>query len=341
MGRAFTIPLLALLIWSPGRGHTAGFRLVLDLGSPPEAGGNGFGSSVAGLENRIVAATDADCGGAFVYDAATGVLVRSLGGLPCEGGSFGEVVAAGAGRIAVAARFTQRVYVFDADGRPERVLSAPDLAPDDYGFGTSLAIAERLVIVGGARTGVYVFDATTGDIRERISPPTAGPEGFGAAVAFSAGHVIVGDPQETTVYGDVWRRVVPNRRERAFGFGRALAADASASRVAVGGAEDAGGREVVFILDATTGAVQRRYRAPRPGDFGAALALQGRLLLVGAPDTQEETGAAYLYRLGRGRPVAVFRLGGIYRFTGQSVAFSGDRVVVGSPDRGRVGAFAR
>src|SRR5436309_8156185 len=125
MRRALTIPLLALLASSPARGHTAGFRLVLDLGSPTDAGGNGFGSSVTGLETRIVVATDADCGGAFLYDAATGVLVRSLGGLPCEGGSFGEVVAAGAGRIAVAARFRQRVYMFDADGRPERVLSAP------------------------------------------------------------------------------------------------------------------------------------------------------------------------------------------------------------------------
>lgn len=241
-------------------------------------------------------------------------------------------------------RDTWRVYLFDADGHPERVLSPPDLESDDYGFGTSIAVNDWVVVVGGARTGVYVFDATTGDVRLRLANAAAGRDGFGAAVAFSGGTVVVSDPLAGTVDGFdgetglwLWQRTAPNRRPRAFGFGQPLAGDAGL--VAVGGAED----EIVRVLETTNGSLRHRYRAPRPrSGFGAAVAIHGRFLLVGAPGVKEETVVAYLYRLGRARPVAVFRLRGIYRLgSRQSVAFSGDRVLVGAPGADRVGVFAR
>jgi hypothetical protein len=88
-----------------------------------------------------------------------------------------------------------------------------------------------------------------------------------------------------------------------------------------------------------TGRVKQRYRSPRQNaQFGLALALRGRRLLVGAPRVDVDDGRAYLYRVGRKPRIATFRWGAR---CGHSVALSGDWVVVGAPRSDDVAIFTR
>jgi len=102
---------------------------------------------------------------------------------------------------------------------------------------------------------------------------------------------------------------------------------------------DSGGAR---IYDTITGDLQHTLSDPTPEDFanfGAAVAISGSYVVVGAP--QKNTGApgaggAYLYNLASAQPtVPVFTLKNPAPATndyfGNAVAISGSRVVVGSP----------
>lgn len=333
------------LVACPMPARATPFHVTAALRGPDGLGQ--FGWAVAALEDRVVVGAESGCGGAFLFDAASGALVRSLGeGLGCSG-TFGSVLAAGGRWVAVSAWFQQRVYVFDADGELQRTLSLPDADAfsDNSDFGRSLAINDTVAVVGGARTGVYVFDISTGELRFRIDDPAAGPYAFGAAVAFTGGRVFVADPAAGIVRGfdgvsglGVWGFGV------RLGANRALVLAADAGRVAVGGGLDAKGRDIVVVLDATTAEVLQRYRVPRRREiqFGTALALQDKSLLVGA-FTRDDTAVVRLYHLGRRRRVTAFQVGSLaFRSLLPGwLAFAGDRLVVGTPGDKLVTIFER
>jgi hypothetical protein len=300
--------------------------------------GPSFGGSLVALEGRVVVGNDSECGDLFLFDVASGLLIRPIGEqLPCCP-TKGQGLAAGGRWFAVPVRDEQRVYLFDEDGEFSRVLSAPDLDPLDDGFGSSVAVNDAVVVVGGARAGVYVFDTFTGDVRFRIDGPGAGREGFGAALGLAEGWIVIGDPSAGVVSGF---EIKSGRRwttkARPGGFGRIVAADGDR---AVTAETERRGRQVVFVLNARTGELLQRYRSPRKrraqfGDY--SLALRDGLLAVGAPAAQEE-GLAYLYRLGRTRHIAAFGWG---RRAGQTVAIAGERVIVGAPRSSEVAVFTR
>jgi FG-GAP repeat len=75
-------------------------------------------------------------------------------------------------------------------------------APDGGDWGSSLALSNRTLVVGAPdqnerRGAAYIFKRTGGDWRavQKLLAPEADPFGFGAAVAASVRHIVIGAPQ--------------------------------------------------------------------------------------------------------------------------------------------------
>jgi hypothetical protein len=159
-------------------------------------------------------------------------------------------------------------------------ISAMEIAPPDLttnqGFGESACASGGLFAVGsplddtkGSDAGaVHVFNGTTGvRLRKLFAPVTeAGAnDRFGAAMAAAGTILAVGAPGEAS-----------------------------------GGSE----RGAVYLYNLQTGAFLRTLRAPDGADgdkFGAALAMDGELLVIGAPSRDENgasnCGAIYIFNL--------------------------------------------
>ena len=97
-------------------------------------------------------------------------------------------------------------HVFDIDTGLELHRLRPDDADDLY-FGQSVAVSDRYVVVGspGAddwRGRAYVFDASTGEQVAKLQPtlPFDVPGAFGHSVAIEDDVIVVGAPNELSVY---------------------------------------------------------------------------------------------------------------------------------------------
>lgn len=351
MRRLGTLLVLATALLGAAYVAPSGRYRVVFL-SPRDVGVSGFGYSVAAAEDRIVVGVENENAAAFIFEADGGRLVKVLtepdrGPYDTTTG-FGEVVAAGGGRVAIAARWTRRVYIYDLDGVLGQVLENPLPEPDptDYimgfGFGVGVAVDRDTVVVGGAREGTYVFRRESSVPLLLTTDRASGREAFGSAVAIAGQLVIVGD-QSTGIVDAFDRGSGSLRWSRRF-RARTVRLAATDDTVAIGGASTPSGRKVVLLLDAATGSLLRRFRAPRNGGFGASLALSDAWLVVGSPEIphMEEVGAAFVYRVKSGALRATLRLGRDERLrTGWSVAVTGDRIVVGArDDSGHVAVFS-
>jgi hypothetical protein len=180
--------------------------------------------------------------------------------------------------------------------------SGPGLAID----GTRVALG-----VGGgafsANATVYFYDVTSATPAEPAATlrPPAGSGVFTTPVAVSATQVLVGTPSDDTV------------------------------------GSDAGGAYFFDVASATPGTPLRADNTPAPSSqdhFGAAVAISGRYVVVGADRTyagQQLSGSAAVYDLAGptpGEPVIVLEnpRPQEYDVFGSSVAISGTRVVVGT-----------
>ena len=128
-------------------------------------------------------------------------------------------------------------------------------------------------------------------------------QAFGGSVAVSDGHVLVGEPANTALPGIVYV------------YGHAAGGWSETARI---------------TLSAMHGP---------PDGFGAALAADGELVLIGAPGLDDGTGAALLYRRDAGgewREVARLTPGGAGADAGfgRAVALDGDVAVVAAPGDG-------
>lgn len=194
--------------------------------------------------------------------------------LPKQGGQFGTV-ALDATWLAVTewsyARYAGAVHVYDkASGTLHATLMASDAAPFAY-LGSSVALRDGIVATGAVKAGpggrVYLFDAAQGSELLALDPiGTLGVQpDFGARVELAGGRVFVGAPGNHYLY-----------------------------------APDDG---TVHVFAPSTGAPLYRLEAPEPSEgawlgvhsmFGAAMAADGDLLLVGAPFAGSR-GGAYVY----------------------------------------------
>ncbi len=189
----------------------------------------------------------------------------------------------------------------------------------------------------------------------REPAPSALPAtGFGGAVAVAAGHVFVGEPANVSrpgvVYdfrrdGAEWREVaqiIASDGTVGDQFGAAVAPGAGFLVVGAPATDSARGAVYVFRQDAGGWMEAGRLTAPdgMAGDrFGAALAVSGDRLVVGAPGRAEEAGAAYVFRrvVGTWSHEAALVAGvEASASLGAAVALDGDLALAGAPGDGDV-----
>jgi len=192
---------------------------------------------------------------------------------------FGRAASAGDNVVAVGARFESSagsragaVYIFmrDVNGWfQDAKLTASDAAPYDE-FGYAVSVSDDLLIVGapfdnavGTDSGsAYVFrQAEPGWVEEAKLVPSDGQglDRFGQAVAVSGDWLLVGAPLDDDAGSD-------------------------------------SGSAYLFRHDGTAWVEHAKLKAGggmSGGQFGGAVALDGDIALVGAP--QEDAGAAYVY----------------------------------------------
>ncbi|MEE8451772.1 MAG: Ig-like domain-containing protein [Thermoguttaceae bacterium] len=291
-----------------------------------------FGRSMAAVGDRVAVGAylddldDDDAGAAYLFDASTGNLLRTLHNpTPEEDDQFGRAVAAVGENVLVGARFDDSgaedagaAYLFDGQtGRLLRTFLGPAPAENDQ-FGYSVAAVGDKVLVGaryddtGARDAgaAYLFDARTGELLQTFLNPTPqSGDAFGRAVAGVGDNVLVGARYDDT------------------------------------SAEDSG---AAYLFDATTGRLLQTFLNPsadKGDEFGYSVAAVGDKVLIGArrDDTAaQKGGAAYLFDAATGVLLATYfnpQAANGDRF-GVSVAAVGDAILVGAQYAGAAYLFA-
>jgi hypothetical protein len=258
------------------------------------------------------------------------------------------------------------VYVFTRSGTTwsqEAVLTATDGQPDDR-FGAAVALSGDTAVVGahldddlGADAGsayVLVRSGTSWSEEAKLLAPDGlvGDE-FGSAVALDADTAVVGAPLVPASFG--------GPRGRAYVFARSgtswaleesitgangdelgTAVAVSGDRTLLGAPSPDGpsfglGRVRVYERSGTTWSLTRTLEGHDLGiqsTFGASVALEGDIAVVGDPTRSNSTGRSYVFEQVADTwvlselPRTDVTLGDRHGF---AVALSGDRVVVGAP----------
>jgi len=311
--------------------------LISTLSSPNSQTDGWFGSAVAISGNDVViGAYDENASGydgagnAYIFDATTGALVRTLTSPNAQaGGAFGSAVAISGTTVVVGApeEYVDRnseaghAYVFDATtGALLSTLTSPNEQAAGR-FGDSVAISGTTAVVGAWEESVsglfvaghaYVFKATTGALVSTLTSPNPQTDGqFGFSVTISGAKVVVGAWLENasglsqaghayvfkaTTGALISTLTSPKPQTRGF-FGSAVAI--SGSTIVVGARNETssgyGGAGVAYVFNATTSALVHTLRSPNSeaqGYFGTAVAIRDSRVVVGAPF---ETAAGYAY----------------------------------------------
>jgi hypothetical protein len=294
-------------------------NLLHTLNNPTPASYDRFGCSVAVSNNIVVVGANQDdtgardAGSAYIFNAITGNLLSTLANpTPAAGDSFGNSVAVSGNTVVVGAYFQSAgvAYLFDtATGNLSHTLANPSPAASDL-FGSSVAVSGNTVVVGtpnddsgaGNAGSAYIFDVTEGNLLHTLANPSpTGSDYFGDSVAVSGNIVVVGVPED----------------------------DLNAS--------DTGS---ACFFDATSGNLLQTLANPTPAAydyFGTSLAVSGNTLVVGVPSDDtgaNNAGSAYIFNAATGNllhtlanpsPAAEDNFG-------NSVAVSGNTIVVGTPD---------
>jgi choice-of-anchor B domain-containing protein len=215
-------------------------------------------------------------------------------------------------------------YVFGRAGRPARWSASARLAPptgaagDD--FGSALALAGNLAAVAApgrdsARGAVFLFRRAGArwDPAGTVVASDAQPgDRFGTAVALLGDRLVVGAPNREAGVGAAyvfaadgagWRqeaRLVSPQGEGTASFGAALAALDEHVLVGAPGYDRSTGAVIGFGRDLRSGEwgemrSLRPFDAGRGARFGAAVAVAGRDLWVGAPGAGGFAGRAFRY----------------------------------------------
>ncbi|MEQ1853470.1 MAG: hypothetical protein ABMA01_17975, partial [Chthoniobacteraceae bacterium] len=311
---------------------------VATLSNPSATPDDWFGFSVAISGTRIAVGAhldDAglmDAGSVYVYDLTSGTpafpVVTLNNPSPAAMDFFGYSVGISGTRVIVGTyaddtggSASGNAYVYDISGGtptvPVVTINNPSPAADDL-FGWSVAISGTRAVVGatGDDTGAsnagsaYVYDISSGTPTDPVAtlhnPSPASGDRLGYSVAISGAQVVTGAFQDDT------------------------------------GAENAGSAYGYDLDSATPNVPVATSNNPGPttgSRFGAAVAISGTLMVVGAPYDYVDAinaGVAHVYDLAGATPtVPAFTLNNpgpaMGEQFGSAVAISGVRVVVGAP----------
>jgi uncharacterized repeat protein (TIGR01451 family) len=259
-------------------------------------------------------------------------------------------------------------YVFVRSGAvwgQESKLTAPGGVSGD-GFGSSVSMRLDAAAVGAPAESaglsgvgaVHVFRRAAGVWSEEQRIVASGSsKGFGAAVALDTDTLVVGAPDESpeeyqsgAAYvfegsGGVWteeQRLSATVPQFIARFGVSVAVSGGAALAGEPGRDDGSGSALVFRGTGATWAEEARLGAPGTASFeafGSAIAFQGDVLVVGAPDDnipgERGAGSAYVFiRAGASwilqQKIAAGDASAHDRF-GAGVALSGDTLVIAAP----------
>lgn len=240
------------------------------------------------------------------------------------------------------------------DGSGELVLRARDLLASSSG-------APQPIGVTFAQQGEVFVAVSTKDAKFPLtvnllltpntlltSPDAAGDDGFGDALACSGGTAIVGSPGKALAYVQVrtpagWKnsaRLSAKDAPQGTEFGGAVAIDGTTAVIGAARANpDKGGYRgaaYIYTADKDTWSQTTKLQASEPTEmFGAAVALNDEVLVVGAPGAVNagSAGGAYLFAKdpkGGYTEIAKLKSGdGTHRF-GRAVAVGQGNVFVGA-----------
>jgi hypothetical protein len=302
-----------------------------------------FGRSVAAVgTHKVLIDADGDdtagtnAGAVYLFDTDTGALLLTLlDPNPQSSNAYGQALAA-VGDNPVVADYgyqtgtpfvTGIVYLFDGTtGAVIRTFVDPS-GETNSGFARAVAAQGNNILVGadgGLVSGkiagkVYVFDATTGQLKFTLSNPTpADYDLFGSSLGFAGTDIIVGAPQDDkgkTDSGVVhlfdgttgqFITTIPNPHANQgdfFGF----SVGGTATRIVVGTPDDTSNGAVgaVYVFDKATGTLFQSILPPQPpaasdhGSFGWSLSNSGDSLVIGEPFAYPANfgfGLAYIYK---------------------------------------------
>lgn len=281
-------------------------------------------------------ATGTNSGAAYLYDPADGDLKRTFDNPAADGGDqFGFSAAEADGQLLVGAPFAHVgpslagvVYMIDPT-TPSVTRTFTNPEPDNFDqFGAAVAALPGIAIIGApaadetlvADVGrVYVYDAATGEALRTLLDPEAKPgDLFGALLTAADGKIAVGAPgvdagslNAGAVYvydlasGDPLISIL-NPSPSLFGqpdaFGGAVAL--GGGNVLIGAFGDDGAENdagAAFLYRLVSGFNSRELLDPAAAmfdGFGASVAANAQILLVGAPTADlgsEDAGAVYLF----------------------------------------------
>jgi hypothetical protein len=353
-------------------------NLLYTLDNPTPNTNDGFGYSVAVSGNIVVVGAYNDytgatnTGAAYIFDAATGNLLRTLANpTPASNDYFGYAAAISGNSVIVGAygddtgaTDTGAAYIFDATtGNLLSTLVKPTPATAAY-FGNSVAVCGNCVVVGamyydiGSMSGVgaaYIFDAPTGNYLRTLANPKPGTNDFfGNSVAVSENTVVIGANHDhtsgnyageayifNTANGNLLHTLANPTPEYGNSFGDSVTI--SSNTVVVGaylddtGATDAG---AAYIFDAATGNLLHTLANPTPSPsdhFGHSVAVSGNIVVVGAQEDNSgevSAGSAYIFDAITGNLLRTLANPTVASddHFGCSVAVSGNIVLVGACD---------
>ncbi len=331
-------------------------------------------------------------GGVVLRAALSGAVIDEFAKeAPSDDDRYGAVVAATEDRVVIGAPGDDSgnpdagaVYVYRLLEAGEEAIFRKRVV--DAGFGSAMAADDAVIAVGApgdaeGNGGVYSFDARPVPCRNEVCMSLAAVAGategsaFGQAVALAGGATLVGAPGDRRTPGGERAGTAslvllrgqaqqgpkiesPDDRAQAgdqFGFAVAAIENDLLVGAPLRSDTDTG---AVFVFDTRPQPPQRRLTLSNPvpttGDFfGAAIAVEGDTVAVGAPfdsSARNKAGAVYLFRRSTGEllegeplvsPVAAER-----ELFGAAIAMSDELIVVGAPSEdplepGRTYVFER
>jgi len=338
----------------------------------PGAGFGEFGEAAIAIDGNNVligarlddtGATDA--GAAYLFDINGALLQTYLNPAPANADLFGTSVAIdgnnvliGADGNAVGPGGANAAYLFDTNGALLQTLLNP--TPGDFDrFGTASATDGTDILIGAPSDDLgapnagaaYLFDSSGALVQTFLNPAPANSDNFGNAVSLEGANVLIGVPNDDTsapnagiVYlfdrsGPLLQTLLNPTPANGDNFGGVVAMTGANILIGTPG-DDAGATNAgAAYLFNVGGTLLQTLVNPTPANadnFGAAVAIAGTNILVGAPNddtSAPDAGAAYLFDLGGNllqtllnpAPTTTDRFGA-------AVGISGTNIVIGAPN---------